>query len=120
MKKPTVTLTLADFLAGPGGDLLHRLGLPSDRLANCTGWAALRSLAVAHNDKMDGELWDVAEQLNVVLSTGERVVLHALLAALDFSNLADKLTGDEGAWRLLDFAHGAHRDAVAAAILRQD
>lgn len=112
-------LTIADFLAGPGGRIARRLGLPADLLAGCDTWAALSSLAVSHNDHTDGGLWDEAEKLDGVLSTGERAVLHALLPALDFTRLADKLGAGES-WAVLDRASGAHAEAVAACILRQD
>lgn len=114
------SLNLADFLAGPGGKIARQLGLPADLLASCASWDELTSLAVSHNDHTDGGLWHAGERLDGVLSTGERAVLHALLAALDFSRLADQLAGEPGTWRLLDFTHGTHAEAVAACILRRN
>ena len=115
-----MNMTLSDFLAGPGGDLVRRLGLPADLIAGCTCWARLTAVAIAHNSRTDGGVWRAAERLFGVLSSGERAVLLALLGALDFSSLADQLAGRYGTWTLMDVTHGRHRDAVAACILRRD
>lgn len=115
-----MSLTLADFLAGPGGRIVRSLKLPADQVATCTTWPQLTAVAVRHNDRTDGGVWDRGKELFGVMSTGERAVLLALLAALDFARLADELASEAGTWTLLDYTTGPHRDAVAACISRRD
>lgn len=114
MKMRCVLLHFADFSAGPGGDICRRLGVNIDK---CTTWQAFTATMVLSNRR--GVLVDAARHLDGVASSGERAVLHAMLAAADFAWLADELS-DGHTWRRLDHVYGDHRLAVAACLARAD
>lgn len=63
------------------------------------------------NDQDDGRYVDAVQRYSGKCSSGERVLLLAILYATDFAWLADEL--DDGrTWRRLSYVSGGHRDAV--------
>jgi len=108
-------MNFASFQAGePARAMFRKLGL-SEYLEAATSWRALRALVVDFNGCDQGNFVKLARQCDGVSSSGERVLLHAILYVTDFAWLADELTGD-GAWQQMDRASGDHRQAVAACI----
>ncbi|MBD8877674.1 hypothetical protein [Roseibium polysiphoniae] len=110
--------TFETFKDGPAREILSRIGVDLDA---CLGWADFRSRFVEQNREMrdknpDDSLASRARDLDGILSTGERSVLHAALAAADFADIADELWN----WEVIDRLDPSHREAVAAAILRED
>ena len=103
-------LTVLDFLDGPGGRICATLGIPMQGVAT---WEDLVRAAARRQD-----LAKAARRLDGVASSGERAVLHAALAAMDFAWLADEL--GKGPWRRIDLLNRNHRLAVAAVVARQD
>ena len=76
-------------------------------------WDHLRRAVVRQNDERDGQYVEAARRHAGECSSGERVLLHALLYATDFAWLADEL--DDGrTWRRFGNASGDHREAVIA------
>jgi hypothetical protein len=96
----------------PARAMFRKLGC-QNILAASTSWRALRMLVVDFNECDRGCFVKAARQC--VCSSGERVLLHAILCVTDFAWLADELGGGE-VWR--DFARvsGDHRRAVVACI----
>jgi hypothetical protein len=82
-------------------------------------WGSLCSLIVDYNDPDKGLFVDAARRCDGVCSSGERVLLHAILFATDFAWLADELT-DGRAWRRMHNASGEWREAVAACIAQEE
>jgi hypothetical protein len=120
---PPAALTYRDFIRGPGGDMLRRLGL-GWALGRAHGWATLRNLVIDWNDPdgrrgKPGRFVDAARRLDGVASSGERPLLHAIAAAMDFAWLADELAAG-AAWTAMPSASGAHRRAILACILQED
>ena len=66
-----------------------------------------------------GAFLDRVRRLDAVLSSGERTVLHACIAAADFGALAEELDGGLF-WRRFDKLDPEHALAVAAVIMRRD
>lgn len=80
-----------------------------------TSWAMLRRLVIDYNDPDKGLFVEAARNYDGVASSGERVLLHAILYAMDFAWLADEL--DNGrTWQRMDRVDGEWRQAVAACI----
>jgi hypothetical protein len=76
----------------------------------------LRSLIVDFNDnKKRGAFVESARLVDGVASSGERVLLHAILYVTDFAWLADEL-GAGCVWRHMNRTDGDWRRAVAACI----
>jgi len=70
---------------------------------------------VEYNDCDEGRFVKAARRYDSVCSSGERVLLHAILYVTDFAWLADEL--DEGrTWRRMDNSSGEHRQAIVACI----
>ena len=106
------------FKNGPAREILRRIGFD---LSSCFSWQDYRTCFVEQNrmirDKSSEDcLIGRALRLDAVLSTEERVALHAALAAADFAHVADDLWS----WQKVDLADRSHRQAVAAAILKYD
>jgi hypothetical protein len=78
-------------------------------------WGQLRRVVIKYNDQTNGRYVDAARIWAGKCSSGERVLLHAILYATDFGWLADEL--DDGrTWRRLDYVSGSHREAVIACL----
>ena len=108
-------LTFGAFLSGPGGRVLRRLGVTT---AGIVTWRELTECAVQHNRETNGGFAKAARELAGAASSGEMVLLQALLHATDFSRLADEIA--EGrAWRMMDHVSGEYQTA-AACIARID
>ncbi|WP_120008434.1 hypothetical protein [Teichococcus vastitatis] len=107
-------LPFSAFGQGPGGDICRRLGI---QIETCRSWNDLTLAALRRN--RDGALVEEAARLGRILAPGERVVLHALLHALDFDAVADDLAGGRTWWRM-SIVGGPHRDAVLACLVRRD
>ena len=89
-----------------------RLG---NHLAAAHSWQDLRDRIVEYNDCDEGHFVKAARRYDSVCSSGERVLLHAILYVTDFAWLADEL--DEGrTWRRMDNSSGEHRRAIVACI----
>ena len=120
---PPTPLTYRDFVRGPGGDMLRGLGL-GWALGRAHSWRSLRALVIDWNDP-DGRRGRKARFVDAVrtrdgtASSGERPLLHAIAAAMDFAWLADELAGGRS-WRIMDSAGGAHQRAILACILQED
>ena len=104
----------------PVRDMFAKLGL-HDYLASAASWRMLRALIVDFNDGDKGNFVQLARVCDGVTSSGERVLLHAILYVTDFAWLADELAGVDKkgigmAWRDMDRASGEHRRCVAACI----
>ncbi len=103
--------TFTEFKRGPGGALARRLGVPVDE---CGNWFEFETAC--------GEVPDfpeTAERRAQTASSGETVVLAALLYAANLKNLADRIS-DDGAWQAMGRASGDYRLAVLACIARFD
>lgn len=99
-------ITFADFISGPGGRTCQKLGLEP------MSWTNLVDIASRAPD-----LVDRARAFDGKASSGERVVLHAVLAASDFAWLADELSSGK-TWGRIGFLDLPHRLAVAAVAAR--
>jgi hypothetical protein len=115
-------MTFAEFKrSDPARSMFRKLGL-LEYLEVASSWRSLRALIVDFNDDSDGKypFVDLARQCDGVASSGERVLLHAILYVTDFAWLADELgTDDKGrsrVWQNMDRASGEHRKCVAACI----
>lgn len=113
-----MSVDFASFKSGdPARSMFRKLGF-IDFLEAATSWRMLRSLIVDFNDNRErGAFVDAAKRC--VCSSGERILLHAILYATDFAWLADELAGDR-TWQSMDSVGGAFREAVAACILQSD
>ena len=77
-------------------------------------WNELRSIVVEYNDNDSGFV-DAARRYDGMCSSGERVLLHAILYVTDFAWLADEL--DDGrTWRRMANVSGIYRQAVMACL----
>lgn len=99
----------------PATEMFRKLGF-EEFLETAESWRLLRRLIVDFNDNTERGAWvSAAKRCDGVASSGERVLLHAILHVTDFDWLADELT--EGrAWREMNNASGDYRAAVAACI----
>ena len=108
-------MTFAEFKAGaPARAMFRKMGL-QEYLEAAQSWRSLRKLIVHFNDAEEGNFAALARDCDGVASSGERVLLHAILYVTDFAWLADELAEGK-AWRNMDRASGEHRRAVAACI----
>lgn len=98
----------------PARDMFAKMGL-QDHLEAAPSWRGLRAMIVHFNNPDEGNFVKLARRCNGVCSSGERILLHAILYATDFAWLADELT-DGRAWRDMDYASGEYRAAVAACV----
>ena len=110
----TSTTNFAAYRDGYGGTICKRLGVDISGIGT---WRDYTKTMVLFNAR-EGRLVDAARRLNRVASSSEVVVLHAALAAADFTWLADEL--GRNAWDRMSLLGGSAATAVAAAILRQD
>jgi hypothetical protein len=115
-------MTFAEWQASrPAREMFRKLGL-LDYLEEAASWRSLRRLIVDFNDNSDGKFpfVDLARRCDGVASSGERILLHAILYVTDFAWLADELGTDNGGksrvWQNMDRASGEHRRCVAACI----
>ena len=107
--------TFIDFRDGVAGDILRRkLGLGIGDLETWEGYTR----RVVMLDDRDGFLARV-RRLDGLVSSGERTVAHACLAAADFEVLVEELDGGLF-WRRFDTLDREHALAVAAVIVRRD
>jgi hypothetical protein len=112
-------LTFQTFAAGPGGEMSRLLGLRLDGITDWSGYTATTSTVTRGRG---APLAAAARKLYESASTGERAVLLACLWAVDYAWLADELMSKDGRgiWRALDGSDDAHRQAIAAALVRAD
>jgi hypothetical protein len=112
----TTTMDFKTFKASdPARSMFRKLG-HLDYLEAAESWRMLRRLIVDLNDNHNrGCFVDAARHCDGVASSGERILLHAILHVTDFDWLADELS--EGrTWRGMNNASGNYRDCVAACI----
>ena len=110
------TPDFAAFRAGFGGSICKRLGVD---ISNITGWRDYLETMVQYNAR-EGILVDAARRFAGVASSGEVIALYAVLAAADFTWLADEMSSGGNLWDGLSAAGNSVRETVAAAILWQD
>lgn len=94
--------------------MFRKLGL-LEYLDSAESWRSLRALVVHFNDCDAGNFVKLARQCDGVCSSGERILLHAILYVTDFAWLADELGGKK-VWQNMSRASGDHRRCVAACI----
>jgi len=104
------------FKAGhPARAMFIKMGI-EEYLKAAQSWRMLRSMIVDLNDnKKRGCFVDAARHAYGGASSGERVLLLAIMYVCDFAWLADELS-DGQAWRRMRSAGGDYRRAVAACI----
>ena len=108
-------MNFASFKAGkPAQAMFRKLGL-LEYLEAAQSWRALRAIIVEFNGCDQGNFVDLARECDGVASSGERVLLHAILYVTDFAWLADEL-GGKCIWQNMDRVGGEWRMAVAACI----
>jgi hypothetical protein len=108
-------LSFVAFKAGqPARAMFRKLGL-SEYLNAAQSWRQLRAMTVDFNGCDEGRFVALARDCDGTASSGERVLLHAILYVTDFAWLADELTGGK-AWQRMDSAGGEWRQAVAACV----
>ncbi len=111
-------MDFATFKTGePAQAMFRKLGL-LDYLEAAGSWRSLRELIVDFNGCDQGRFVALARKCDGVSSSGERVLLHAILYVTDFAWLADELTG-ERAWQQMNRCSGDWRRAVAACIVAE-
>lgn len=101
-------------LCYPAQSIFRKLGL-TEYLEAAQSWKQLRYMIVEFNNPDEGRFVKLAKQCDGVCSSGERVLLHAILYVTDFAWLADKL-GGKTIWQDMDRASGEFQVAVAACI----
>lgn len=104
--------------SSPARSMFRRLGF-IDYLDAARSFHTLRALIVDHNDnEKRGAFVEAAKRADGTCSSGERILLHAILYVTDFAWLADELDKDSerGTWRSFDRVSGDHRAAVVACI----
>jgi hypothetical protein len=110
-----MSMDFATFKAShPARTIFRKLGL-QDYLEAAQSWRHLRQLIVEFNGCDDGRFVAVAKITDGTCSSGERVLLHAILYVTDFAWLADKFAKGK-AWQRMDSVSGEWREAVAACI----
>lgn len=112
----TTGCTFATFREGYGGEICKRIGLD---ISPCGTWNEYTGAMIEYNNRPFGRMVEAAMRLNGVASSGERAVLHAVLAAGNFSAQADELSGGN-TWDRMDGLGDKARESIAAAILRRD
>jgi hypothetical protein len=98
----------------PAQAMFRKLDL-SEYLEAAQSWRQFRSLIVKFNGCDEGRFVALARQCDGVASSGERVLLHAILYVTDFAWLADEL-GGKSVWQDMVSVGGDWRRAVAACI----
>ena len=104
--------------SSPARSMFRRLGF-LEYLDAAKSFYMLRSLIVDyHDNKERGAFVDAAKRADGTCSSGERILLHAVLYVTDFAWLADELDkeAERGTWRSFDQVSGEHRRAVVACI----
>lgn len=97
----------------PAREMFRKLGF-LDYLEAADSWRMLRRLIVDLNDNQErGCFVEAARQC--ACSSGERILLHAILYVTDFSWLADEFAFGR-AWQDMNCASGNYRDCVVACI----
>ena len=99
----------------PAIEIFGKLGL-SEILEQAESWRSLREAIVAFNGADQGNFVKKARALEGVASSGERILLHAILYVTDFAWLADEFAGG-AAWQSMHKVYGAWRLAVAYCIM---
>jgi hypothetical protein len=112
-------LTFAEFKAGEPAQAMFRKLRLEQYLDAATSWRSLRRLIVKYNDPDVGHFVEAARKCDGIASSGERVLLHAILYVTDFAWLADELT-DGRAWFRMDSVSDEWRDAVVACVLQRE
>jgi hypothetical protein len=108
-------MTFHQFQAShPARAIFRALGL-SEYLDSAKSWPHLRHLIVEYNDPDQGRFVECARRYDGVCSSGERILLHAIIYVCDFAWLADELAAGR-AWQRMDRASGEWRACVAACI----
>jgi hypothetical protein len=108
-------MNFAEFkMSRPAQSMFRKMDL-LPYLAGAGSWRDLRELIVDFNKPDEGNFVNAARQCDGVCSSGERVLLHAILYVTDFAWLADELA-DGSAWRNMNRASGDHQRCVAACI----
>ncbi|MDB5579808.1 MAG: hypothetical protein JWR80_4984 [Bradyrhizobium sp.] len=100
--------------SSPAQAMFKKLGL-SDYLDSALSWRMLQILIVDFNGCDKGHFVTLARRCDGVCSSGERVLLHAILYVTDFAWLADELQG-KNVWQNMNRASGSWRLAVAACL----
>jgi hypothetical protein len=114
-------MTFDKFKASePARSMCRRLGI-DQLLKAAESWSDFRALVVRHNDPDIGRVVDAGRRAYGTCSSGERILVKAILYVTDFAWLADELDADEGdkrgrTWRRMDSASGEFRECVAACI----
>jgi hypothetical protein len=109
-------MTFNEFKASePARSMFRKLGL-LEVLETAQSWLSLRRMIVDFNDPDEGHFVKLARRC--VCSSGERVLLHAILYVTDFAWLADELDAEDksGTWQRFNRVSGDHRHCVAACI----
>jgi hypothetical protein len=107
-------MTFTEFKRGPALSIFERMGLQAV-LKKSRTWRDLRRVLFDDGDKFIAAV----RTCNRNASSGERVLLHAILYATGFGWFADKLTMGR-AWRRMDEVRGDLRRSVAACIAAED
>lgn len=114
----TATTDRLDFAwfqqSRPARSVFRGMGL-EEYLNQATSWPVLRGLIISYNEPDKGLFVEAARHYDGVCSSGERVLLHAILYVTDFAWLADELDGGR-TWYRMDSVSGEWRKAVAACI----
>lgn len=111
----TAGMNFADFKASQPAQAMFRKLHLEEYLDAATNWRALRELIVQFNNPDEGNFVKLARQCDGIASSGERVLLHAILFVTDFAWLADELGGRE-VWQRMNRVSGEWQRAVAACI----
>lgn len=98
----------------PATTMFRKMGL-ADYLKAAQSWRQLRAMIVQFNDPDRGHFVKIAKQCDGTCSSGERILLHAIMYVCDFAWLADKLGGKK-VWQNMNRAGGEFQEAVAACI----
>jgi hypothetical protein len=109
-----VVLGFIEFRDGLGGKMCGRLGLD---ISKTRSWDSLASYADEYDIRTEGAFTAAARKLQGVASTGERALLHAVLAACNFTDLADELARGQ-TWGMMLRIDPDYRLAVATVMAR--
>lgn len=109
-------MNFAEFkMSEPAQSMFRKMGI-LPYLAGANSWRSLRALIVDWNDNQErGAFVDIARRCDGVCSSGERILLHAILYVTNFAWLADELS-DGHAWRNMNRASGEFQRCIAACI----
>src|SRR5690606_39523854 len=91
--------------------------------SSCPNWPSFTATALNRIERLGSEAFEkrVRKQFGKA-STGESALVLAILFAVDYRRLADKLCEESGRSFLqyLEYTHGRHLLAVLACLLRED